>query len=278
MVLNKIYNRIVSLAFFFMATVTSQAQIGPGGVVTDLQLWLRADKNVTLSGTDVTGWKDSSIASYNFDDGAATRYPTYKDNGLNFNPAFTFVNGDEIINTESIELIPAGTQEISVFAVALPTTDQSVLLDARLNIASADGGWGFNRGGYYSGVKSLSLGLGDGVNRTTNTYSHTASNTHVNNIPNVFSATQGTSTADVLFYVNGLIQATTSVKTSGNLSYSGSDAITSIGRDNLGYDPNFEGDFAEVIVYKQKVSAIERQSIESYLAIKYGITLDQSIA
>ncbi|MEJ0029117.1 MAG: hypothetical protein WDO15_01530 [Bacteroidota bacterium] len=36
------------------------------------------------------------------------------------------------------------------------------------------------------------------------------------------------------------------------------------------------GDLSEVVLYNTALTSTDRQKIESYLAIKYGITLDQS--
>jgi len=43
-------------------------------------------------------------------------------------------------------------------------------------------------------------------------------------------------------------------------------------------DYPWSGDISEIIVYSEALSDLERNHIESYLAIKYGITLDQSSA
>lgn len=39
----------------------------------------------------------------------------------------------------------------------------------------------------------------------------------------------------------------------------------------------FSGDIAEIITFNRKLSRTESQMINSYLALKYGITLDQTV-
>jgi hypothetical protein len=45
-----------------------------------------------------------------------------------------------------------------------------------------------------------------------------------------------------------------------------------------GSNRDFKGKYAEIIGYEDTLSDTERQKVESYLALKYGITLDQSTA
>lgn len=40
----------------------------------------------------------------------------------------------------------------------------------------------------------------------------------------------------------------------------------------------FSGDIAEIVTFYRDLSSLEEQYVESYLALKYGITLDQTVA
>ncbi len=51
-----------------------------------------------------------------------------------------------------------------------------------------------------------------------------------------------------------------------------------IGRSNWAGDAIYGGGIAEMFLYNRDLSTIERNRVESYLALKYGITLDQSTA
>lgn len=51
-----------------------------------------------------------------------------------------------------------------------------------------------------------------------------------------------------------------------------------IGRDRTFANRSITGNIAELITYTGIASATNRNKVESYLAIKYGITLDQSTA
>jgi hypothetical protein len=250
----------------------------PANNNNDLVLWMRADKSITLSGTDVTAWEDYSGGDYLFDDGEVARYPTINNSGINYNPTLTYTDGDELVNNDNLKLIPENTQELSVFAVALPTNNETIFLDAQFENLGTDDGWIFGRGGEFAGSNSLALGIADGTNKNNGNIAKTANNTHLVNTTGIFYASHGATNTDASFYVNGQNIATTQDKTSGTLKYDPTHTATRIGRDNDGFDPNFVGEFAELIVFKKTLSDSERQSIESYLAIKYGITLDQTIA
>ena len=65
----------------------------PGGVQTDLQLWLRAETgtNTNADGNDVTSWADQSANLYSANaDVNATDWPTFTETAINFNPGINF--------------------------------------------------------------------------------------------------------------------------------------------------------------------------------------------
>ena len=62
---------------------------GPGGVTTDLQLWLKANVGVTTSSGKVTGWADQSGIGNNAVQASPGLQPSYA-NTLNFNPIVSF--------------------------------------------------------------------------------------------------------------------------------------------------------------------------------------------
>ena len=74
-------------------------------------------------------------------------------------------------------------------------------------------------------------------------------------------------------YLNGHEDATGTTPSSNMAA-----PIIRIGRHAVNTNNGITGDIAEVIVYDANVSTAERSRIQSYLAIKYGITLDQTIA
>lgn len=51
-----------------------------------------------------------------------------------------------------------------------------------------------------------------------------------------------------------------------------------IGRSNWVADAYYAGDIPELIMYQKNLSVSDRQRVDSYLAVKYGLTLDQAVA
>ena len=78
------------------ATGTITVPAYPGGVTDHLRLWLKADggTNTTTADADVTAWEDQSSNNYDADD-VGSNPPSYKTNGINFNPALDFSGSED---------------------------------------------------------------------------------------------------------------------------------------------------------------------------------------
>ena len=87
---------------FFTFGISS---LSPGGVNTDLKLWLKADAGITESSNDVSAWADQSATGYDFSDAGSSPY-TYDADGLNYNPEIVNADGSDrrLENTNSIAL------------------------------------------------------------------------------------------------------------------------------------------------------------------------------
>ncbi len=117
----------------FVAMGLAKAEIGPAEIPTDgLQLWLRADKGVTVSedGT-VTAWKDQSgnghdagSAVRTVGSGTAETDPEYVEQGENQEPAVRFDGEDDILEFE-FEDVLAGKESFSAVVVSRNTSGLS---------------------------------------------------------------------------------------------------------------------------------------------------------
>jgi len=103
------------LALFTLLFGLQQIQAqSPGGVNTNLSLWLKADAGATSS-----LWEDQSVNGRDVTQGTAANQPTYNttSNLMNFNPTYSFDGGDVLFrgNTNSSEYTTSTSG--SIFAV-----------------------------------------------------------------------------------------------------------------------------------------------------------------
>ncbi len=246
--------------------------IAPGGVKPNLNLWLKADKDVTAA-SPVTLWEDQSVKGNDAIDDDVTSGgtgPELVENSINCNPALRFDSLDGMYvpggllgagvvpelhtfmvafedDTSEVKWyfresatdkysVKTTPSEMELSSPALTSSGRSAVMGDSLPFIST-----FNRG-------AASYGTGGSKNKVI---AHNglviAENTDATGV------TGTSSDFDIGNAING---------TSGD---------TAIG-------PSFNGNIAEIISYNGALTAVEINRIESYLALKYGITLDQTTA
>lgn len=236
---------------------------GPGGVSANLKLWLKGNTGVT--GSPVSSWADQSGNGFSATQGTVAARPAVIANRLNFNPAIQFdgVN-DQLVITNGI-LGSATYTNVHVFAIVRTNviSASSVFLESlpsgnRLNVHIP---WTDNSlywdAGSTDGNQRISTPWVSIVNQSY-LWSFTASTT----------ATPSGQKQDI--YRNGLILANDNTMT----SFVGGNNNFSLG-NGFGF---FNGEVAEFVVYTGALTAAQLNRIHSYLAVKYGITIDQSTA
>ncbi len=211
-------------------------------------LWVRSDRDTSNSGSTLTGWTDQTntgIVNTINGDPTITQF-------INFNPTVTLDGAGDNIST-NLNINSNIYPDISIFAVYTPAFN------------NAGGVWGEDNGGFDRFILDAAS-LNDAVSSGT---------TAASNIPNIFSigstvATTVTFDEDnaAFVYANGLQSA--NFTPNHGPETSNLFQIGALGSNNF----NFSGSISEIIVYGSVLSALERQSVESYLAIKSGITLD----
>ena len=250
----------------------------PGNVSSNLKLWLKADAGVTGT-SPVTAWGDQSSSLL---DATASGTPALVTDGLNFNPTITFNGSSDRFTTASTSLFSSGSSPASFFIVF--DTDngsgQRFLVNQRYNNnCNTNIQLGYTAGGA-SRNYGLHIGCGHASGAPTGTIQD---NTFY--LMSTLLLNTGNAPANINIFQNGA-SLTVSNNSNGFTdagSYDTQSVPIDIGVRNDAFggsslDAYHDGDIAEIIVYTSTPTATERQQIESYLAIKYGITLDQTSA
>lgn len=249
------------------ATVETNLQIvnlaerilGPAGITTNIQLWLKANHGVEEANNDlaedtdaVLNWLDRSGGNNDAIQTTGANKPIFSEATLNFNPTLDF----DGTNHEMLASMSANSA-ITVFAVADGTFGVTKHL---LNLNN--GGSGsvvieqtasvLLQGRYFDGTTAsgiVTTTIADGAAFLMN-YDHIAG---------------GTSE----LFEDGISQGTAAAN-ADNLSGT---LTVGIGTHPTNSARRWDGGIAELVVYNQTLTATERDKIESYLALKYGFTL-----
>lgn len=253
----------------------------PGGVSTNLRLWLKADAGVVQT-TGVSQWNDQSTNGLNAVSGSN---PTFVAGGLNFNPTIQFNGTTHRLATASTSLFSSNTSPVSFFTVFNTTNNsgQKFLINQRFNnncVTNIQLGYSTGSGGI--GNYGLHTGCGNAA--------VTPDATIPNNTYQMMSTlilNSGTSPNNINIFRNGT-SLTMSNNGAGFTSAGGYETSTQnvpieIGVRNdayLGgsYDGFHAGNIGEIIIYTSTPTTTQRRQVESYLALKYGLTIDQTTA
>ena len=269
---------------------------GPGGVTDDLQLWLKSTDGLGYSdGVSVSTWSDQARgedATVN----TTGQEPTFKDNvtdNINFNPVVDFDNsynpvpkdGDysfDDITTEFLEGA-GGFYSQDIFMVVIPNTSVDNSFgsmdlfcgdqDESTNAEDATGiGFGAYSIRFIDEVISYAIGTTseDGSGGTENGYgvAESGSGTYTN-VGIINTRNNSGSTQQELYY-NAI-----------NIEDTQNDTPMFVNVENsrywIGRSEGWEARIAEIITYSSRQTdgslTDNRNKIQSYLAIKYGITL-----
>ena len=258
----------------FFTLGTARTTCGPGGITTSLALWLRADAgtNTTTNGAAVTSWFDQSSNSNNATEqnagGGSPVQPLFVTNDINSNPAIRFTNSENTNNSWLETGSNSSSQNLSIISVfksgqsdgsATDFTESPSIVSTETGAATDDWALGMSEGRVY-------------VNATTdNAFSVRPVTNYADNTARIATATRvdATNGSGINLYINS--------ENVGSAASNGTDldAAGSITIGNhSGYDQQgqFDGDVAEVIVFDQVLSETDQAQVESYLAVKYGIT------
>ena len=264
--LSKLMYNIVALSL--LATTLSLAAVSPQALAQTnttsgdghLQpnLWLRPESLVPLTGGTATQWSDVSGNDNNLSPVGA---PIVELNAHNFHSvaAVPGNNGFELTD-ESLGL--GGPDDFAIFTVA--ASNGSAQTQTLVEVAEV-------------GLSSRQLRETSGdagmVRRGTPTGDVAASGPSGITTPDVTTLNSFVRVSnDSTITTNGL--AGTTVED----DYNSDPDLIRIGiRNNVNFGQSHLGDFAEVLVFDDTLDADRQHQIESYLALKYGITLDVGV-
>ncbi|QPR68367.1 S-layer homology domain-containing protein [Lysinibacillus macroides] len=249
--------------------VQAAGSANPGGISTQPVLWLKADDGVIESNGNLTDWVDRSAAPVDFTldvpAGQEARIPKYNENGVNFNPSVQFINnGSRAHYGFSAKLI--GDTEISVksgYAVYKWSNsgDAGALVGRTENKATNNTIILGGEGNYYAtgpGVAGIYSYFGASKAREQ----HQIVNYEIENASSQRARIDGREITTWNRKDNFEIPKFTPV-------------IGATAGTNTTYNwYGLNGQVAEIILYDELTSD-EGAKIETYLAIKYGITLGE---
>lgn len=261
----------------FFTLGTGRLVCGPGGVSTNLHLWYKGNEgtSTTTNGAEVSTWADQE-GSNNATAVSGTA-PTYNVNGMNFNPVLSFNGTDEFLD------VSAGMYSNAYFVVASPAntlnrfSEEEVLIGFNTTSAGAPD----NIGGMYIGTlygASDIFGHTIGVQTSPATATvHQSVGVVDGGVSGIFTAVDNSPQTETELYWDGL--KVDNARFGPYLAVSNQNfRIGRFAPNTLSLEGYFEGGFAETFSYTSRPSDTELGRIHSYLAIKYGISLDQTTA
>jgi gliding motility-associated-like protein len=253
----KLYLYLYFVLILFGISINTNAQIAPGGVSANNVFWVKATSGITSTAGNVSNWADNSLGNNDASQVNASYQPSFNPFFQNYNPAVYFDGTNEHLNIN--DLINPTSKNVNVFAVG--TNEGGGDLWHAMVSGQTDSQW--TSGGY--GLCSYNGQVNFGF--WANQWSSNAHSTFIGG-PAMFAAIlegkyDGTS---INYYKNATLNASTAF----------SQAIGDGGSTNLGGGnntaSNHKGHIAEVIIYDTALTDADRHKINSYLALKYGIT------
>ena len=252
-------------------TFGSLIKHAPGGVFNGLSVWYRADIDATNTGagTDVTQWTDYA-KGVKADPISTANLPKFKIGDadyLNFNPGVNFTVADQKLGNIGMQLLTS--LNFDVFAATEEGMTGTRFFNVGMNNTTMNGTNWDQPAFYTNGVlRRNNLANGAGI-----VMGNVSPVPYVSNQPNVMYHHFSDST-----YVNGRAGSNLGTVqnhgkigevTGGFIFGANSGVVTS------GDDAGFVGSIGDLIVYgADSITPAQRNRVDAYLAIKYGVTMD----
>lgn len=264
----------VTLADGQYFTFAAKMEHAPGGVFTGLTQWFRADKQVdtTATGGTVTTWSDYTwnIPASNPSTAPSPVYGYGSATYLNFNPGISFTNASQKLYNISVQALQS--REFDIFSLTKEGMSGTRYFNIGQNNTDFDGrNW--DHPGLYT---NSTVAVRDSV---YNSFGAVNTSTSANFASNVSSIMYYSFTNNSLSKsLNGLATGTPyTFSHDVGLATGGFIFGANSGNGTSGDDGGFTGNIGELIVYgANNISAEEKNRVDAYLAIKYGITLDKN--
>jgi len=274
------YGSVTSPDLYCYTFLTSTGKI----ITPGRRIWLSSDfigYGLQTDGYVIDKWFDLAN-NYGFKMKEDTYKPTLRNSlasNVNFNPVVSFSGGQKHMDLDGNPLF-APTKGLAMFSVIVPTsgsTGKAFICDYGLSPTNGFG-FGYSTTNAYSYTPTSSIGAENQITahgRTTKPtlLSHTtqfgvAQNQILGICDGSLSITNTTSTSLTTIDDPEINNAATPDGTYGPFTIGAASANPST--------DDFEGTIAELIVYATKVSTNVKNATESFLALKYGVTLDHN--
>jgi hypothetical protein len=219
---------------------------------TSLVLWLRADNGITSSSGSVSEWSDLSGSNNHASQTSSSNQPAIISEAINTQPAVRFNGSSNYLILPYTQTIGIKDNPYEAFVVAKTSNSNVQFLFSSDTFEKYELHLNGAAGARFIPVASTYIDEG-----TNGVYS--------DGNPHVFSSRASSTGGTVR--VDGIDGGTT---TNNIIS---SDAIPfKIGYRGADATYYFNGDIAEVILYNSTLSSSDRNTVEQYLAGRYGIT------
>ncbi|MET1172367.1 S-layer homology domain-containing protein [Paenibacillus amylolyticus] len=263
------------------AEATNQTPVGPGGVGSP-SLWLRPERvSGVASGEKVSIWEDQGSKINNATQSTEANQPTYwddKNHNINFNPVLAY-NGTSSYMNLDVSKLPQGKSPRSIITVSKTNKTDGI------NYIIS---WGVQTGGY-TGMGMLQVDARGGLttfNSDSNQTLYTPNKFMEMTFPTELFVTwtggdTGTNIARLyskmkqVQELGGWGKELNKAWNTGNSDGAVVGKLIPATASNSGY---WQGTIEEIIVFDHALTDAERQKVSTYLAIKYGYTLDQTKA
>lgn len=262
-----------------LTLVNGAGPTGPGGVGNPV-LWLLPDAALGVSnGAKVELWKDQSNKGNHAIQEAVANQPTYWDDAthnINFNPVMEFDGSNSYMNLD-VSKLPQGKNPRSIVTVS--KTNRVEGIDYIIS-------WGKSDSTAYSGMGMLHNETRGGLtsfNSDKNQTLYTPLGFLGTTYPNEQFLTwtggiTGTNQARLYSKMKQVQELTGWGKDNEKLWDTGNADGAVVGKliPATKKDGYWQGTIEEIIVYDRTLTDEERQQVSTYLAIKYGYTMDQT--
>lgn len=231
----------------------------PGGVdCANNQVWLRADTgtSTTINGATINQWNDVTISAASFTQVTAANRPIYINNtteNINFNPVVKFNSGNKTLVSPSI--LGTSNSELTAFVVSKEITRTNNYQIKFVNTTGASrysihNPWSDNN--FYWDVQGTAPPRR--VQAAVPAYLTVGK-------PYLTTVVNSVANNKQEFYLDGTLLA------------SDGTGHTTPGLDNTTIGTSYDGYIPEFIVYESNLNVLDKRIIQSYLAIKFGLTL-----
>jgi uncharacterized repeat protein (TIGR01451 family) len=270
----------VILLLLLLTAIHLEAQVvKPGNTSYQVELWLKADSLQTTlpnDGANVSSWVDISGSGRNFTQSTVNYYPVYTYSGMNFHPAVAFRESSATASYNTNRRLinsnfPTNNGSYYTFFVstvdAMATGNYATVFTS--STSNDQNGWRIV-GDSTTMIYHQTRGTGSGE---TYTHDDIEKEYGIGAVirPNTTSVNQSQ-------YHNGIPN---SAQISGRVMNTGNNTAVIGSRDN-GNDDYFFGDIQEIIHLSAPIGttidATELAKIHTYLAIKYGQTMNDGFA